>query len=150
MHLRRAQAEHVLHQTVGFADHLHVAVFDAVVHHFYIMARAVGADPFAAGAAVLDLGADGLKNRLHRGPRRGRSAGHHRGTEQRAFFPAGNPGADVAQAHFLQFLRPANGIGEMAVAAVDDDVALVELGRDQVDEIVDRLAGLDHQHHLAR
>ena len=64
MHLVGAQAEAGLHEVVGFADELHVAVFDAVVDHFDVMAGAVLAHPIAAGGAVLDLGGDRLEDVL--------------------------------------------------------------------------------------
>jgi len=56
VHFAGLHAQAVLHDLVGFADELHVAVLDAVVHHFDEVARAVFAHPFAAGGAVLDLG----------------------------------------------------------------------------------------------
>ena len=46
-------------------------------------------------------------------------------------------------------LGAANGVGEVAVAAVDDDVALVEQGQERLDHHVHRLAGLDHDHDAA-
>ena len=49
VHLVGGQAQAVLHQVVGLADELHVAVFDAVVDHLHVMAGAVFAHPIAAG-----------------------------------------------------------------------------------------------------
>ena len=49
-----------------------------------------------------------------------------------------------------QSLGAAVGIRVMRVAAVDDDVALFEMRRQMRDHLVDRVAGLDHQHHAAR
>ena len=60
-----AQAEAVLEQLVGFADELHVAVLDAVVHHLDVVAGAVFAHPVAAGRAVFHFGGDGLEDVLH-------------------------------------------------------------------------------------
>jgi hypothetical protein len=45
------------------------------------------------------------------------------GPEQRAFLAAADAGADVEQALGLDRLRAAFGVGVVAVAAVDDDVA---------------------------
>jgi hypothetical protein len=50
-----------LHQLVGLADQLHVAVLDAVVDHLDEVAGAVLADPVAAGLAVVGLGGDAWK-----------------------------------------------------------------------------------------
>ena len=49
MHFVGGHAEALLHQVVGFADQLHVAVLDAVVHHFDVVAGTVVANPVAAG-----------------------------------------------------------------------------------------------------
>ena len=98
VHFVGGHAEAVLHELVGFADELHVAVFDAVVDHLHVMARAVFADPVAAGRAAVHLGGDGLEDVLHVRPRGGRAAGHDARAAARAFFAAGDAGADVEQA----------------------------------------------------
>ena len=144
------EAEAVLEQLVGLADELHVAVLDAVVDHLDVVARAVFADPVAAGRAVFDLGGDGLEDRLDVRPRCGIAAGHDGGAEARAFFAAGDAGADEENAFVREGFGAAVGIGEEGVAAVDDDVALFEMGQDVVDDLVDGVAGLDHEHDAAR
>ena len=53
-HFGGAEAEHVLHQIVGLADHLHVAVLDAVVHHFHVVTGTVGTDIGGAAEAAFD------------------------------------------------------------------------------------------------
>ena len=45
---------------------------------------------------------------------------------------------------FFAGLVAPRGVGEERVAAVDDDVALLEMRHELVDHLVDRLAGLDH------
>jgi hypothetical protein len=117
-----------LQQVVGFADQLHVAVLDAVVDHLDVVACAVFAHPVAAGCSVFDLGGDGLEDLLHVRPRGGIAAGHDGGAEARAFFAAGDAGADEENAFFGEILGAAVGIGEQRVAAVDDDVAGFEMG----------------------
>ena len=57
----------------------------------------------------------------------------------RAFLAAGNAGADEAQAACLHLRGSADGVGEMRVSAIDDDVARVEVGSYQLDEIIDTL-----------
>ena len=60
------------------------------------------------------------------------------------FLAAGHAGADEVQPARAQVLLAAAGVGEVGVAAVDDDVAGVEQ-RDQLgDHRVGGLAGLDH------
>jgi len=146
------QAEGVLEHPVGLADQLHVAVLDAVVDHLHVVAGPARSDPFAAGDVALgpDLGGDGLEDRLDQRPGRGAAAGHHAGTLQGPFFPAGDPGADVQEALGLDVLRAPLGVGEMRVAAVDDHVARRKQGDQLLDEIIDGRAGLHHEHHLAR
>ena len=82
---------------IRLADQLHVAVFDAVVDHFDVMARAIFAHPIAARRAVLDLGGDALENILDVRPRGRRAAGHDGRAVARAFLAAGNAGADEQQ-----------------------------------------------------
>ncbi len=82
---------------------------------------------------------------------RGRiAAGHDRGAEARAFFAAGDAGADEEDAFLGQVLGAAVGVGEEGVAAVDDDVARFKIRQHVVDHLVDSVAGLDHQHDAAR
>ena len=60
MHLLIAHTEKVAHKLISLADKLHIAVFNAVVNHFYKVARAVFAYPVATGFAVFNLGTDTL------------------------------------------------------------------------------------------
>ena len=107
-----SEAETSFEQLVGFADQLHVAVLNAVVDHLDVVAGAVFADPIAAGRAVFNFGGNGLENLLDMGPRCRISAGHDGGAEARAFFAAGNAGADEENALVGQVLRAAVGVGE--------------------------------------
>ena len=52
---------------------------------------------------------------------------------ERALLAAGDAHADEVQAVLAQRLLAADGVGEVRVAAVDDDVALVEQRRQLVD-----------------
>ena len=142
--------EAVLQQLIGLADQLHVAVLDAVVDHLDVVAGAVFADPVAAGRAVFHLGGDGLEDLLHVRPRGGIAAGHDGRAEARAFLAAGDAGADEENALLGEVFGAAVGVGEERVAAVDDDVALLEMRHDLVDRLVDDVAGLDHEHDAAR
>ena len=146
MHFLVGHAQTVLHQLIGFADQLHIAVLDTVVDHLDKVAGAAFAHPVTAGRAVFHLGADGLEDWLHVLPGSGGAAGHHGGTLQSALFAAGNTGADVAQAVALHQGGAAGGVGEVAVAAVDQDVARLQHGDQLFDIIIHRLAGPDHHH----
>ena len=134
---------------IGFADDLHIAVFDAVVDHLHEVAGAVLAHPFAAGRAVR-LGCDGLQYIADIGPRLGRTAGHEARAAQRALLAAGHAAAHIAQAERLHLRRAADGVAEIRVAAVDDDVALLQKRRELGKHLVHRAAGANEHHHAAR
>ena len=134
---------------VGFADKLHVAVFDSVVDHFHVMTGAIRSHVAAAWFAI-DLRGDLAENRRDHFPRFARTAGHERRTFERAFFAAGNAAADkVKSASFEIFAAPLR-VGEKRIAAVDDDVAFFQKRRELADDRIDRRAGFDHDHRFAR
>ena len=114
------------------------------------MTGAAFPDPVAAGDAVVDLGGDGLEDGFDVRPGGGGTAGHDAGAVARALLAAGDAGADVKQALGLDVFHPAGGVLEQRIAAVDDEVAGFEVGKEMFDELVDGLASLDHEHHAAR
>ena len=71
----RFHAEHVFHNGVGFADELHVTVFDSVVHHFDVVTGAVRAHVTATRFAI-HLSGDFAENRRDDFPRLARPARH--------------------------------------------------------------------------
>lgn len=95
VHFTIGHPQVIPHQLICFTDQLHIAVFNAVMNHFYKMSGAIFADPLAAGGAVLHLGADGLKNRLDIRPCHWAAAGHHAGALQRTLLSARNTGTNV-------------------------------------------------------
>ncbi len=141
-------AEAFVHQLVGLADELHVAIFDAVVDHLHIVTGTAFADPITAGGATLDLGGNGLEDFLHMGPGGGAATRHDARAVTGAFLAAGYAGTDEQDALGLEFLAAAGAVSEQAVAAIDDDVTLLQVGDNLGDELVHRRAGL-HQHHHA-
>lgn len=48
----------------------------------------------------------------------------------------------------LQFLGAADGVGEVGVTSVDNDITLLEERKDLVDKVIDGLTGLDEHHNL--
>ena len=114
------------------------------------MARAAFADPVAARHVAFHFRGDGLENLLHVRPRGGRTAGHDARAAARAFFAAADAGADVEQSFALAIFHAAVRVLEQRVAAVNDDVAGLEMRDELLDEFVHRLAGLDEHHHAAR
>ncbi|MBA7683207.1 hypothetical protein ES703_91567 [subsurface metagenome] len=150
MDLLVGYAESCRHHLVALAYHLHIAVLDAVVDHFDEVSGAVFSDPLAAGLAVIGAGCDFLEDGLYAFPRLRRTAGHNRRPSQCAFFAARYAGADIEQPFFFDFFASSNRIGKMTVTAVDDNIALVHKGQNLLDNHIDRLAGLDHNHHFPR
>src|SRR5208337_1497169 len=104
-HLARLHAQYVPHDLVDLADELHVPVLDAVVHHLHEMARAVLADPVAAGRAV-HLGRYRLEDRPDGGPGLRRAARHDGRAEEGALLAAGYAGPDEEQAPRFDVVRP--------------------------------------------
>ena len=67
-----------------------------------------------------------------------------------AFLAAGNACADVQQALGFDLAAPADGVLELRVAAVNDDVPGFEVGDELIDELVNRRTRLHHEHDAAR
>ena len=134
----------IAQDAVDLGDHLHVGIFDAVMHGFHEMPGAIGAHQRRAGLAVeprgngLDHIADGIPGAL-------RSAGHDRGAVARAFRPARNPHADQINAPFSQGAGAAAGIVIIGIARIDDDVALFQMWHKRLYLLIHRPSGLDHQ-----
>ena len=147
--LSRGHAKAATHQIVAFGDELHIGVFDAIVHHLDEVAGTVKTD---MGDARLAFGLcrDGFENRLQRLPGFFGTTRHHGRTKQRAFLAAGNAAPDEMQAASADFLLTTNGVREVGVACVDDDVARFHEVGERVDHGVGRFAGLDHDDGGAR
>ena len=139
----RGHAEAATHEVVAFGDELHVGVFDAIVHHLDEVAGTVQTNVGHA-RLTFGLGRDGLEDRLERLPGFFGAARHHGGAEQGAFLTAGNTTADEVQATGADLLLTANGIREVRVACVDDDVTRFHKIGERVDHGVGRLACHDH------
>ena len=77
------------------------------------------------------------------------AAGHHGRAETRALFAARNARADIQQALAFEIFGAADGVREVRIAAIDDDVAGFQVGQQQLDEFVHGRAGFDHEHDLA-
>ena len=140
MQLRGREAGSPAQDIVGLGDELHVAIFDAVVDHLHVVARAARSHVGDARLAIGRFGGDGGEDRLDEGVGLGTAAGHDAGAMERALLAAGNAGADVEQARGLQVPGAALGVGEEAVAAVDEQVAGRQVRSELGDDLVDRRA----------
>ena len=86
------------HQGIAFGNHLHVAVLDAVVDHFHVVAGTVAAHPIATRAAVFYFGSNSLEEVFDVGPSGGVAAGHDARAFECALLAAGDARAHVEQA----------------------------------------------------
>jgi hypothetical protein len=148
-HFCRRQAQ-LLHEVVGLANHLHVGVFDGVVHHLHKMARTARPHPLATGLTVFGLGGNGLQQGLDQRPGLWRSAGHEGRAPQSALFTTTDPRAHKQNARCTQGLDAPLRIGVQRVAAVHDHVAGLQQGAQFVEHRVNRLAGRHHDQQAAR
>lgn len=78
------------------------------------------------------------------------ATGHHGGTVAGTFLTTRDTAADKEEALGLELLGATDGIGEVGVASVDDNITGLEEGQDLGNEVVDGRAGLDQHHDLAR
>ena len=150
VHLLVSHAESVAHQLICLADQLHVAVFNAVMHHLDKVPGTVFSDPVTAGRAVFHLCADALENRADMLPGRRRSSRHQRRALQCPFFSAGNTCSDVEQPFALRFGCAPHGVGEVAVAAVNQDITLFQQRCQRLNQCIHRFSRFDHHEDLAR
>ncbi|MNI69189.1 hypothetical protein D3C73_1249240 [compost metagenome] len=64
MQLACAQVQYILKQMIRFTDELHIAVFDAIVYHFDIVASTVNPNISRASIAI-HFGRNGCEDRLN-------------------------------------------------------------------------------------
>ena len=146
MHFVVRHAEPGLHHLVRLADHLHVTVLDTIVNHFHKVPCPATANPIATRFALVGLGTDRLEDGLHVRPGIRISTRHDTWTFEGSFFTAGDTGSDVQDSFRREIVRTANRIGELAVATIDDDVALFKERQQTFDHCIDRTSGFDHDH----
>ena len=134
------RADGVFENPIRVADELHIAVFDAVVNHFNVMARAAVSDPIATRNVVVraDFRRNRLENRLNERPSLRVAAGHQARALASAFFAAGDAASDEADTAFGEEFNAAFGVFEVRVPAVDGDVARLEMRQKRVEDGVDR------------
>ena len=124
-----------LHDLEALAVGLHEAVLDAVVHHLHEVA---GPDRAHVGVPV--LGGQGQEGRLDHGHGLLGAPHHEAVALLQAPHPARGAGVDEADALLGQPLGRGRRLLVVRVAAVDDDVALLEEPGQLGDGVVGRLA----------
>ena len=143
--LRGFEAAHVPQQIVGLADELHIGVLDTVVHHFYKMTGAVGADMGHTRFAIFGgAGRDRFEDGAEGAVRVGGAARHNRGAVQRALFTTRNTGAHKVQTACTHRSLPADCVGVERITAVDNDVARLKHLTKLINHRIRGVAGLHH------
>ena len=149
--LTGVQPQNLPQNVIRLGNKLHVPIFDAVVHHLYIVARAPAPDVADTWLAVLfRFGGDRPQHRADRFPPLRCPAWHDRGTPERAFLPAADADSHIDQSLRRQRLAASLGVRKVTVAAVHHDIALVQQRDKSVQHRIDRLARLHHQQHPPR
>ena len=150
MHFFMRHAQAFFHELISLANQLHIAVFNAVVHHFHKVPGALVAHPVAARFARRCFGCNGLKNGFHKFPSRSITARHNGRAVARAFFAARNACADETNAFFLQLDATAVGVRIIGIAAVNQDIALVQIRHNLFDKFVHGATCTNHHHDFSR
>lgn len=131
------------------ANKLHVTILDTVVHHLDVVARTFVTNPLAARLAI-GLGRNALKNILDVWPCLLITTWHDRRAVSGTLLTTRDTGSDEADALGLEVLGSAVGVWEMRVTTINNDITLLDTTLEQdLDEVVDRLAGHDEKHHTA-
>ena len=133
-----------LHDLEALGERLHHPVLDPVVDHLHEVARTRRPDVEEAAR----LG-QVLQERLDVLVGGGVTADHHAVALLQPPDPAGHAGVEEADALLRRLGGAALRVAEVRVAAVDDDVAVLEQAEDRLEGVLGRVAGRDHQPHDA-
>ena len=135
----------LLHEGISLTNHLHVGVFDGVVHHLHKMACTARPHPLAAGLAIFGFGGNRLQQRLDQWPGLGGSARHEGRAPQSTFFATTHTRAHIQNARCTQRVDAPLGVGEQRVAAVDQHIAGRHEGGELRQHLVNGRASGHHQ-----
>ena len=138
------ETETSLKDVVGLGDELHISVLDTVVDHLDVVAGTSLTNPVAAWL-TLSLSGGLLEDLLDVGPSGVGTTGHERRAVTGTLLTTRDTGADEEKALGLELLGAADRVGVVRVTTVDDDVALLEVGLELANEVVDGLTGLDEE-----
>jgi len=131
------------------ANQLHVTVLNTVVDHLDIVTSTLITNPLAAWLSIT-LGGDALEDILDIWPGLLVSTGHQGRTESGTLLTTGNTATNETDSLGLQVFCSAVGVWEMRVTTINDDITLLNTGREEsLDEVVDGLSGHNQEHHSA-
>ena len=138
-----------MHHAVNLGDHLHIGVFDAVVHRFDEVTRARGAHIVGTRLALI-LGGNGVQDGGHAVPIAALAATHDSGAVTRALFTTRHTNAQKARPRDSRSSRAARGVMEQRIARVDDQIIAAQQWRQVGNHIVNGLTRGHHQDNRAR
>jgi hypothetical protein len=127
------------------ANQLHVTVLNTVVDHLHVVTSTLVTDPVAAWLAIA-LGGDALEDVLDVWPGLLVTTGHDGRSISGTLLTTGHTGTDKSDTLLGQVLGSAVGVGVVRVTTVNDDVSGLEVGKESLNEVIDRLSGHDEHH----
>ena len=119
------------------------------MNHLDVVTSTLVTDPVTASLTIA-LSSDALEDVLDVGPGGFVTTGHERRTVTGTLLTTGDTGADESETLAGQVLCSAVGVGVVGVATVNDDVALLKVGLELTDKVVDGLSGLDEEDDSSR
>ena len=147
--LRGTLSARITQKPVNLCNHLHICVFNAVVHGLDEMPGTVGAQMRDTGRAFVP-GCDGLCHRAQLMPGVGAAAHHHRRACPRAFLAAGHAHTDKVYPGSVKRPDPPARCMKIRISAINQGVPGVEMRRDRRDHRIHRRPGRDHEQDTAR
>jgi hypothetical protein len=118
------------------------------VDHLDVVTGTSFTNPVAA-RFVVSLGSNSLEDRLDGGPGSVGTTGHEGRTVTGTFLTTRDTGTDEEDTLLLELLSAADGVREMRVTTIDDDITLLEERKELVNEVIDGITSLDKEHDLA-
>lgn len=118
------------------------------MNHLDVVTSTLVTNPLTASLAIA-LGRDALEDVFDVRPCGLVTTGHDRGTVTGTLLTTGDTGADKSETLGGQVFCSAVGVGEMRVTTIDDDIALLQEGQEDLDPVVHGLTSLDEQHDAA-
>jgi len=119
------------------------------VDHLDIVTRAGLAHPIATRLTI-DLSGSFLEDGFYFWPSGRIATGHKRRTVACTLLATGDTSPNKKDALSFTLLRTADGVGVMGITTINDDVALLEIGDQLSDEIIDSRSSLNENNNFAR
>lgn len=90
-----------------------------------------------------------LEDGLNRGPGGCRTTGHEGRTVTSTLLSSRDARANEQEALLLELLGPSDGVGVVGITAIDDDIALLEMGNKLLNKGINSIASLDKEDNFA-